>query len=205
MGGTGLGRQGHQRHPCSPRPGSPLQGRKAAWRPACSRRETSPGPGPGPAPWASSTSTKCLASVRDGTPPSGGHARHRELPAGTGALRESPWPTGPGRTTRTSRQGLGLGERKGGGLRARGHTRSRPRHTYPNATAGQHHEHPLCQEPCGERSRCVSPICSASGWERGSSEKRARWGGQGGVQVGSRGTKGGMGVSRTLEGQAGRS
>lgn len=49
----------------------------------------------------------------------------------------------------------------------------------------------------------MSRICSASGRERGSSEKRARRGGQGGVQVGSRGTKGGMGVSRTLEGQAG--
>lgn len=44
---------------------------------------------------------------------------HKEHLAGRGALWESPWPTRSGRTTRTSRQGLGLGEWKGGGLRAR--------------------------------------------------------------------------------------
>lgn len=64
-----------------------------------------------------------------------------------GALRESPRPLGPAGFTETSRQGLGLGELGGGGLESL--------HTYPNATTRQHHEHPLCQEACRERPRCV--------------------------------------------------
>lgn len=32
-----------------------------------------------------------------------------------------------------------------------------PGHTYPYPTTGQHHKHPLCQEPCGERPSVCEP------------------------------------------------
>lgn len=59
-----------------------------------------------------------------------------------------------------------------------------PGHTYPNPTTGEHHKHPLCQEPCGERpSECeLSPLRPLPGGSREALQggpgraRRAGWG-----------------------------
>lgn len=51
----------------------------------------------------------------------------------------------------------------------------------------------------------LNPLGLWPGQERGGLEERAEVGAQGKVEVGSQGTRGSMGLSRTLEGQAGQS
>ena len=100
--------------PGSPRmPEAPQAPGRAAWRPACSQREMSPSPRLSPALSASSTSTRGLRSTRQGALHSGGQPTNEELLAGRGGTRGEPRLTGPGRTTETSRQGLGLGDSGG--------------------------------------------------------------------------------------------
>lgn len=125
-------------------PEAPTAPGRAAWRPAWSQREMSPSPRLSPALSASSTSTGGLQSASQGLYAQEDTPTNEELLA-EGRAR----PTGPGRTTETIRQGLGLGDQEGGGG-------LETLHTYPNTATRQHHEHPLCQEACGERPRCMN-------------------------------------------------
>lgn len=113
---------------------------------------------------------------------------NEELLAGRGGTRGKPRPTGPSRTTETSRQGLGLGEL--GGRRSGEPAHLPQRHhkaaSRTSAVPGGLQGEAQVREP--------NPLSLWPSPEQGVPEKRAGKGWQGGVEVGSRGTRGSTGV-----------
>lgn len=75
-----------------------------------------------------------------------------------------------------------------------------PGHTYPNPSTGQHHKYPLCQEPCGERPAVceLNPRSLWPGQDTGRPWKEGQ-GGCTGEGMGSRGARGGAGMSRLAQ------
>ena len=166
--------------PGSPRmPEAPQAPGRAAWRPACSQREMSPSPRLSPALSASSTSTRGLRSTRQGALHSGGQPTNEELLAGRGGTRGEPRLTGPGRTTETSRQGLGLGD--SGGRRSgepaylpqRRHKAASRTSTAPGGLRGEAQVHELNRSASG-------PARSRGPWKRAGRGWRGwRWAARG--------------------------